>query len=1258
MAYEPPEGGALGFDLRGLGYTAPNGTELAFNFQNRPSYLPPIGNQVPIAFGPSYQPPQGSKVGLEFVQDGDQQGGDAQYLFPVTFETDGYGSPVAWNYDTRVAPASIDSTLAFGSQAARNYLAYVAPIGIGSAGYGRPAIKNRNVYLETGGIYATGFGWPSLINWSKDVFPRGFLAQEFSRHPAKVWNLLQIRSIRGFSASFYGRPFVAGGVKYLYLKGIGQSGYGRPVVINTTADQYANPKGIAPPLIGYASVSPRMVYPRGLLSGSYGNTLVQFPPYPAGWESSRTGTPEIDYWTKTLLPAGIGVGEPFGYPVVRDRAKNILVPSLLGTGIFGDTRLHSTASFIYVAGSDFFEPSSYTELRSNKRDIRFPGFNAELFGEGSVWNKTPSLSPVGIAPILISPASVGYWQRRILASGYQSNWYGKPTLTQTPSIAPKGFAGEAGTPTVWPAVRGYDFKGFDSQKIGDLTVWFAERHIPMESGFRSSRHGTPVVEHYRRWLLAKGALRDSYGNARISNLDRTVAPKSIFEEFATGHMVGGLRFLKTYGFVATKFGERIIPPIQSVYPLGFTNAFGLAELYNQTTVVPLEGITTTPDPVDSWGTARVYSSRQYIEMFYDVDSDLNPPQWPRWTLIENRNKIIGAIGTRLDLFGDATAYLNARLLTPAGIVAPRSPEHYKSGMVSYRIRKLPIEGLEAPYLLSWSRVYNDAFIIKPRSFKADVYGDAELKNTRRYFPWIGGLFSEKQGIPMIAYRVRSIEFEPRYSIAPPRIQLHVVDLYTRYIDKVGDDMAAVPMPSLSIHFKKIHTRWTHRELFGWADLRNLTPEVITRGRASDEYGDSLVRLEWRPVKPDGSGMELFGRTVIADRDRSVSVRGLNAGMVSDKLIVIKTGQPPYTEQWISLQDHGISFPGAPDNQLPSPVLNQSVLYARGHRSDKFGDAHLQSNAIIVDHGIRQSDHERIGRHFVGLLKRFIDVPEGTDFMALGKPRLSPHTIWARPAPSQANQNHLGQSFYPVGQTVNYPPGERFGWQRISTYRGDVYARTAGNQSSYGRPRLYLKTNYVSVIGIRSYRMGWHKLGDGTEYIEQFASSNFMVFGKPSISRPPYTGPQTIRLKGDLFTDIGNSRVEHLHRELIARGHDSYASGRRAPNNPYMWQGMRIGPLMPTIPEGFNTCGIGEAWISYRVRDVSTQGFYSFISEYDLENFNARMRVRNSYQHVKPEQHLQPVGMDLLVIVPPNVALRTHYILPDGNAEQYRKGAPN
>lgn len=1130
----------------------------------------------------------------------------------------------------------------------------VSPEGQSFLSLGSARLKNAAIPVKIGeGVSGTEYGLP------------------------KIYNLLQFAGQKGFNAEIFGEPWFSGGVKYLGIKGWVSCELGEPDAKNTTDDQNVklSGEGIEPRKVPEPSVSPRILHVVGINESDLGVPLAQFPPFPVGWLSSSNGTPDIDYWTKYARPEGIDPTENIGYPVVRDKARRVYPPSLLDTGVFGDILIESTSVVITVDGFYATRYSDFSEIRSNRRAIVGRGYDAQLYGNSQLKNKTPSFAPVGNDLSEFGAPAIGYQVRYIYGSGFTLDSYGRAILTQTPSFAPHGFESlRVGAHTATHGERTLEAKGKNSQEIGEVTTWFRVRGTDLE-GFTLQAYGKPIVEYKNRGIRGEGKATDRYGRPWISNANQRVEPEGIFKEFAVVHMVGGLRFLETLGFKATKFGERIIPEVQFAYPSGFSETFGQQVVFNHTQILKPKGPSTEDIPRGRWGKGKAYNLTQYIEMYDFVESQLNPPAWPRWTLIENRSKTIGAVGQNKQLFGYATLEHNARVITYKGIKAPETPEFYESGMVAYRVRELPIQGMEPPYISSWARAYNDAFVIAPAGLRADVYGDVGFENTRRYFNYIGAFNSEQFGAPMIADRIRELEFERRYTIAPPSLWMPRVDLYTRYVDGVGEDLSGLGWVSLQIVFRKITPRWTLRHYFGWADVWNVTPELGTRGRAADLYGDSLVRLEWRPMNPDGSNMQVFGELEIADRDRALWLDGIKSWSVSDKLKVIKTGQPPYTDQHIELnrwgedgveiEGYGIWPPGSgPNNtggdlQVPKPIMNQLSCLPEGFKAEKFGTAFAQSNTLIIESGIYDSKN---GEPTLTLKSRSIEVDESDDPEEPPSARLSPWTIWARPAPDQARRNHPGSyDFTPVGAVSGrYPAGTQFGRSSVSTWEGDVYPRSTRFLSSrVSKPRLHLHKRYIAPDAVVSYRNGWQSIDGGFRFVRQFESDDFAALGNPEFSRPPYTGPQHIEVRGIKSDQFGLALSEPFNREYVLSGFDSMRVGTKKRNDsPYAWQGLRIGPLMPTIPVGEVMSDWGETWVSYWIRGVDTEGFDAFVSEYELESFEERMRVSLAAKPEPPKQAVNPVELDDSVVGVPNIRLGVHHILPDGNANQYRKGAPN
>lgn len=1221
-------------------------------------YTPPSGNKVSLDFSQdAYSPPAGNSVHLEFKQS--QSGpADDQYLFPPSCEPGGIGSHTAY-LQTSV----------------------VTPYGIPRPGVGDPEAYLYTRYLSPASIDRSWVGRPSIRNWNMTIYPKGKDASEYGIHD--VWNLLQIVNVEGIEHLFDNEPYVQGGVKHVQPIGMLQLLTGKPTVINTTADRTVYPPAIKPGIVGSPNVSPRMIHVIGIYGTAIEGPLVQFPPHPYGWDSLRIGTPEIEYWTRYTEPDGIGPGEPFGYPVVFDPTQKVFPPSVLGTGIFGDIAIKNRSAWVYVSGFDTFSESVWTEVRSNRRSISPAGVDATGAGNAEVRNAIPSLIPDGVDSSRVGVPAVAFRLRYIYGRGYDSLAIGLPGLTQTPSIAPEGFTGEAGQPDVWFRIRSIDASGGDLSLYGDAAIWFRYRYLQPE-GTETEAFGTPSIEHGVRELLVSGRLDDKYGRPGISNADLTLYPEGIWEDFASAHMVGGDRSIEPPGFDASRFGSRIIPEIQQVYPLGFSGLYGDATVWNVRQVINPDSV-AWEQPAHRWGRASVWNRLQRIVMSYDPDSGLNPPVWTGWTRIENRNKAIRADGHASLKFGYHRIENAAVPLLPDGIAPIEIPDGL---MVAMRYRPIHLDGIESPYMAGWHRISNAAAVIHPAGGDMHMPGtDSEVANTRRYYRWVGGYDSSRFGYPMVAFSIRELSIERRYTIEPPPIEMPVVKLHTRYIECAGFEPWGVGLHTATIHWTKIIPRWTLQNLYGYPVVFNVTPELGARGHNSELFGNAAVRLELRPVSPDGGIQTLFGKTSIGDRDRAMEVSGLNAGAFGPGTKVIKTGAPPYSTQFIWLYipkdetdpdspakdgfHYGIA---PPEDQVPEEAMinGQYILHESEEESLEFGNAWVRSNVIRVPVGYhnlvavaepsislktRYLHHASEPRDADGITK---DDVEGLMPQEIVKPRLSPHTIYAMTeAPAQAIRNHPRNNGHPlhVIDGLRYPRnGGDVVWGDAKV---EHYHRTVSPSGFVPRWDNYTtevinKTIYVKPDGIKGGKVGFPDI-PGDKTIWPFDPID-TLFGITKVEHGEYRGPIIPEPVDD--GDVGEHSVSLWKRHIMPNGYLAELMGtRKHKDNPYMWQGLRVGPLMPTIPDGTDMTVYGDAFVAMRVREIVAAGFDAFVCEYDLEQFDKRMRVFREQpapvaaRALSPASIQQESGPGIPSIMP-----AARFIRPDGNSDQYRKGA--
>ena len=1164
--------------------------------------------------------------------------------------------------------------------------------GIDSSTYGQVAVKGSRALFPTGFI-ATSFGEQELIidilieptgfdesfvdnpnvwNFNREIEVFGFDESSVGT-TSKVYNLRQyIQDVGGDDAASYGAAYIQGGVKYLDLNNLDfdAAQYGLATVINTKADQFVNlvDEGITPQEMPSPNVSPRILYPNGILAWRFGAAWVQRNPSPKGFTTDSYGNAWVSHSPRYLTPFKV---EAFlsGYAKVFDPKQRIYHEGSppIPAGIFGDISIKNTRRIINVPGSNQSLYGDWSEVRSNLSMAGVQSFDANIFGTTEIRNKTPSVIPNTWDSVLFGNTFISDRIRRINARGIdwpESQRFGKHVLTKPPEIKPSGFnAMRFGEPWISNKTREIPPPGMNTLRFSEPVVWFRYRHLSA-TGIGITGFAQPKVEHGLRFILGQGDSHLRFGSPTVWFRVRKLIPSSIYREFESKHLIGGTQHIRHSGFVATQFGERIVPENHAVYPLGFNGqAFSEKnQIELHTRWVRATGfLTFGTQTSDRYGTARAWNKRQYIQHNYDSGDGLNPGEFGKWTAIANRNRVIGTQGFTATRYGYSAIDNNARLLKPEAMMTV-----FGKPMIADRVRYLRLEGMEPPYMSGWGRVHNAAFVIAPISGKHDQYGHPTVVNTRREYRWVGAFESMLFGQAMVAFRIRKLSIESRYGINPIYMPLPKVELRTRYIEPIGIDRDAYGGPSLYIKWNILTTRWTHRELFGDAFVKNLTPELKQRGANSEEFGKPSARLQWDKYPVEGFGNEIFGRQLIAFRDRSMMVSGFNAfnfGCVT----VTKTGAPPYSLQTITLdwdgedarpEDFEGQGIGEPRGQVSNPSLKTNVIFASGFVATAFGSHHAQSNGILVEPGIQQF---AIGNHSVGLKNRTVAVSAIPPNTEVGRPRLSPHTVYAvTESPEQAQLNHpAGGSLHFVNSdSGNREPGEVFGWI-IITLRHRTVDMFGINQSTVERPTVALKRRYIQPNGIQSFRMGWHFLSDGSpRELQQFDSSDNALYGRPTVTSP-YFGPRYIRPGEFNAVAFGNNWIEHFHRTVKANGFNALAMGAgRSDDTPYKPQGLWIGPQMPTIPKGFASELFGTTWISNKVRDISADGFDSLSNDWDISNFGQRLKVTKVKRPVIIEQkEVTPLPFSHTAYGVPNIRLKVHYIRPDGNSDQYRKGGP-
>ena len=1130
--------------------------------------------------------------------------------------------------------------------------------------FGEADLYSNMQFINCAGLYSTKFGTSSIINVSRQIWAKSFTISLFGT--PTTYNLKQFALLQGKDQASYGKPYMQGGVRWVTARSIAPLGVGKPALLNTTANQSAYPSGISRTAIVPAPViTPHMIYARGIYGTAFGS--VKVIPTPVlrhkGVNHFEAGKTTVWYHTRPLSPTGFESYDT-GYPKVFDPTQFIQPSAFIRTAVFGDTYLKNVWMFVKSAGAiDSEIVGQWSVVENKNRSYIARGFLAQVFGNQSIKNKSPSIFFHGLpAPIFYNQA-IGYRIRKVSPTGFDRLGLGNPTVIKTPELFPRSYiATQFGTQWVSNRTRHIEQYGRDYSATGAPIVWFRFRYARPNSWQSSRLSLGATVTHGVREIIGQGFIRQGYGTAWLSRGVRLLEPQSIYREYPSNHFIGRHQEIKPIGYIATQFGTRIIPDIQALYPLGFTGVFGLSNADLSTRhLKPIGYLSAGEQPAFRWGRQIVYNNTQYIIQNFAGDNGLVPPKWSDWTAIENRNKTIGVIGTLMQRFGYAQIDNNARLIEPQGLIATR----FDKSMIAYRIRYLPLQGIEQPYMSDWLIVHNAARVIKPAGEVQTLIGNSSLVNTRRYLDRIGRIESFAAGAPMIAYRIRTLDIEKRYGIAPPIIRPPTIDLYTKYIEFRGYETAKYGLASLSIHFRIITPRWTHSEKSGVPTLRNVTPELLAKGHDSQEYGNTGIRTQWRNVYAQGEDSSAIGLLKISDTKQYISVRGFIDSLASQKHTVTKTNSAPYSLQYVWLHDEDGSNQGegygiAPP-KISNPWLNQNVLYHHSKDvSSRFGTQFIWSNNITVFGGIGINGVSKA--LIVSNKNNVISVAGIDNKIVCGQPRLSPHTIYSVvDAPAQAKDNHpiVGNYHYVGGiYRGSYTVGEVFGNAFVESSIRHLYAYWYGQPSSIvGRPSIDLHRKQVLPNGIRLGRFGVPAIPFTLQSIELRDGFYSSAFGLTKLNRPPYTGPQYITTKGFYSTIFGNTYSDNFVRTLFPYGAETLAMGLSRPNDtPFMWQGLRVGEHVPLIIGGGDLSLFGATQVWLRVREIQATGFNGFKSEYDITSFSERLRVGNVKKPQLLTRQITASGISSNYSVGyQDIKLGQHYIRPDGNSDQHRKG---
>ena len=954
-----------------------------------------------------------------------------------------------------------------------------------------------------------------------------------------------------------------------------------------------------------------------------------------------------------IRPSGLHASL-FGTPTIISINRYLNIVGF-NASAYGQAQVQSLRKYVNPAG---FHASSLgtPTLHNQNRYVYAAGLHASSLGTPVVYNLKQSINVQGFNPSGFGVAGIINLNRYYYFSGFNASSFGQPYIQNLKRyLHPIGFNSAAYGQAQIKNQRAYlTDTGRNFQAFGKAEIDYKEKHTTV-AGINAIVFGNQMIAYAVRTVEVSSTNGDMsrFGTQWIEYNPRYIQPRGVFEQLPSNHQVSPTRFIRPEGLDAARFGTRIIPENQTIYPQGFAGSFGVNEVHNHRQYIKPKGFLTVGEfPEYRWGRAELYNKTQYIHADGVNPPNLNLPDIAR-TKIENRNRTITTFGMLHQRFGYQQIDNNARVLCPVGIASPIEVNPTQT-TVTDRIRYLAMPSIAAPVLSTWHRIHNVARVIKAQGFNANALGTLKVENTRRNFRFIGMGDQSRFGQAMISDAIRTLSFEYRYAIAPPQIPLPIVKLGTRYIEPAGIDSSRIGWSYLNIHWNKLYPRWIDRSAVGEPIVRNVTPELKVRGLDMSEFGVARIDLHTRYIRPDGLKAEIFGQTKIGDSKQFIRPIGVNAPVITRFHEVSRVGGQ-YIPRMIDLSGQGIETKNFTDGYVHR-VTQNIIRPASTQPMTLFGSTLVTANTIRVEPGYWEI---LFGTASVTHKNRQIIIDKFNDVFEPSKPAVSPHTIYAGiiNPPPQAVLNHVAPNL-PLHPIDGYQrnPGAVFGTPSISHFHRRILQQ-GEDLSQFGNTTIKQTIFFIRPKGWNSLRVGVIA-PIGNQKISFRKGLDTAEYGVATLQRADPLH-RTISLQGADWLSFGNNEAQLLNRNIYPAGFNALRMGsKKDDDQPFMWQGLRIGEHVPTDIGGGDLSLFGTAWISNWVREVLPVGLdYAIVNEYDYTKLDLRLRVirRESPDQI-PAQQIKPTGFNASLIKESDIKNKVHFIRPDGNSDQYRKGA--
>ena len=1073
---------------------------------------------------------------------------------------------------------------------------------------------HRPVFAD--GLDEVGFGYPALSHSVRKMSPYG-------------WDSLGIDNSTYPPETKVSRP------ETLRMHGWDSSVFGR-VRLRNTRLFVAESKGFDAAVFGRAALGNASFAPAGwdaLVFGLAGLGGGKFQ----GWDSAAFGYVAVSLRVRTLNPRGFDA-ERFGSGSLK---LSEIVAHGFGGAVFGDVYVYNRNRTVSPAAVEFLERVSPFALVWN-RDGRsaVSGFDMQAVGSHGIQLLRRSVFPEGWLSAKFPIHDADFLRRYILVS-LGNQWVsGIAQVSQTPKISARGWDGlNFRQPEIRTNRRSVFAGAGDHLHFGRHGVDFG-LHKVSAGGADCTLFGTVWLSHRLRHIVVLGTDSFATGRAWVSFGRRVLAPDGLPAPDFGQPEIGISRHVSPVGWDGSDFGGRIIPEILRVEVLRGTDGldFGTAWLSALVRGIAPFG---WDNQADGFGRAEVWPWRRYVYQVHDDLGGLAPLVQSGYTTVYNADRTIG-------VFGIAPPFLPPFHLLQHGAraVLPAGWDNTDTGlaMAAFRIRPLHPETWDGFVSTQWAVVHNAARTVAPSSVPPPDFRLPEIRNANRFVRFAGAHrdFGE-YGMLMVDFAIRSIGVFG--TVSPPPVGSHTVFNAVQYIRAKGWESYKTGGTEIRYFRNEIFPKWAHKSDFvGLPDVRNVTPELHFFGADMAYFGTPKAELLRRFVLPEWVEHGTVGRAWIGDRTKRVAAGSIQAMRFGTHRVWHLTTPLHYSRV---LEVEGI--PALPD-PAGSHFVRDNILRPVGISGRlNFGKPDVWCGLIYVEVGIGS---DFIGKLDVRLTLAAVSPKSLGDFAAVSDSRVSPHTLWARPAPPQAVRNHGNRMWHDVdaysGKGVGHPSVRPVGGvQPVRPYGWDGLW--------FGRAALESSLRFVAAQGWHSLRAGWHAIGDGRQRAAQFDSEDYAAVGTPRIGFPDAVRENRLLPRGWDSAVFRPPEIALLNRAIAPKGLNSLTMGYSRGSRPeYMPQSLTVYFPLPVIPEAWDGAVLGQPEISLWVRNLTPAGFDGFASEYDIRRFKDRMRVRRGQMRRNARRVLVHGWQDGAVSWA-DIRNAACFIRPDGWADGYHKG---